>query len=285
MNFNLEGYIKDSFVRFKRVRHSTSIKGFNNLVCVAVIDSLPNLFLNLFGKGRLKRLAELMLSNITLRVNGCSIRVNDFLAYHIMTDDSEAFMEQYFKPSAGFIVVDVGAHIGKYSVLWGKQVGCYGKVIALEPKKENYDLLLRNIRTNKLCNVHAYNCAAWKRNEVLTLFMGETSAAVSVHAYNYKRSFQVQAVTVDELVQNLKRVDMVKVDVEGAEADVLEGMSFVLSRFRPCLMLEVWAVNYDRVVGLLGRFNYSFFEVTPHLDCYGTWYTQVLAVPSKEAVK
>jgi len=66
---------------------------------------------------------------------------------------SEFNILEYFKPQVGWIVVDVGAHVGWYTLIAGIKVGPKGKVLAIEPEPRNFSILCRNIHDNRLNNV------------------------------------------------------------------------------------------------------------------------------------
>lgn len=271
-------FVKASVSRFLKVRYSTSLKSFLNLLCIAFLDSFPNWVMNLFSpKGKLQGLYHRMTEHLTLRINGLRISVNDFAALQIMTDEKESFMNEYFVPKIGDVVVDVGAHIGKYTLLWAKKVGKAGHVVALEPKPENYRMLQHNIADNRLENISAFNAAAWNRAGSLTLFLGESSASASVHQYYSRNHISVPAFSLDELLKDYVRVDWLKVDVEGAEVEVLQGAADTLKRFKPKLMLEVWSFNYAKVLEILRVPGYKWVEVNPRIQYSDNWYTQIFA--------
>jgi hypothetical protein len=75
----------------------------------------------------------------------------------ILNEISEPWMKNIFKPNRDDIVVDVGSHVGKYSLVASKLVGNSGKVIAIEAEPENYKALLRNISINSFTNITPLN--------------------------------------------------------------------------------------------------------------------------------
>lgn len=74
-------------------------------------------------------------------------------------------MWNFIQLRKGDVFIDVGAHIGKYTILVAKIVGKEGLVIAIEPNPENYETLLENIKLNNLKNVIAVNIAAWNKKQ------------------------------------------------------------------------------------------------------------------------
>src|SRR5919108_6579842 len=99
----------------------------------------------------------------------CRINRDDFL---FMTNHENEIMK-YFSPNEGDTVVDIGAHIGLYSLIAAKRVGPSGKVIAIEPDPENFKILKKNLLLNQLSNVEPLECAVYSAREKLKLFLPE----------------------------------------------------------------------------------------------------------------
>ena len=79
-----------------------------------------------------------------------------------MTFHEEEILE-HFTPKEGDIVVDIGAAFGFYTILSSKMIGPKGKVIAIEPQPESFQMLNSNIKLNKLSNVKTLNCAIYSK--------------------------------------------------------------------------------------------------------------------------
>jgi len=173
--------------------------------------------------------------------------------------------------SKGDVFVDVGAHVGRYTLLASRKVGPRGIVVAIEPVPENYFALIENIRRNKINNIVALPIAAWSTTTTLEFIVppGRSEAtAKERHHFSglqlrgYK--IQVKAVDLDTLllkVLKLSKVDAMKIDVEGAEIEVLEGAREVLKRFRPKLVIEVRPNTYPRIRGILEYLGYDIVMI------------------------
>jgi FkbM family methyltransferase len=166
----------------------------------------------------------------------------------MMTCHEDDILEHHFTPKQGDIVVDVGAHIGKYTIIASKRVGPNGKVIAIEADPDNFDLLNRNIQLNKLSNVIALNYAVYSKEERIKLYLpsgggGGLEESSSYTKYNTIMSdraahgnekFEVNANTLDYLLlSNMikqEEVNWIKIDVEGAEYEVLKGAKDIISK-------------------------------------------------------
>ena len=141
--------------------------------------------------------------------------------------------------SGGMTVIDVGAHQGRYAIQFSRRVGKAGLVVAVEPEPRNLELLSRNLKLNGINNVKAIRAACWSCRELLQLSRGNT-LDVSRVSKTAEKNGDLIGLPLDDLVEELalRRADQVKIDVEGAELDVLEGGRKMLRAFRPCLFVE-----------------------------------------------
>src|SRR5919204_3156477 len=98
----------------------------------------------------------------------CRKNKDDFKTMTLHEDD---ILEHHFTPKEGDIVVDVGAHIGPYTIIASKRVGPNGKVVSIEADPDNFDLLNRNIHLNKLSNVIALNYAVYSEEKRIKLYL------------------------------------------------------------------------------------------------------------------
>jgi len=164
--------------------------------------------------------------------------------------DYEAQLWQYLLPQPGDVFLDVGANVGWYSLHVAKMVGPEGLVLAIEPSPDSFAVLKENIKLNHLSNVTALNFAAWDRNGDLDLILATICIADTVkrdwadpaEAWFRKPrgTVRVPARRLDDVLkeQNVTQVDWVKIDVEGAEAEVLRGLRKTLMRFHPRILVE-----------------------------------------------
>jgi len=142
----------------------------------------------------------------------------------------ETPVSQFLYRTKGKLFVDVGANLGRYEVLLGKN---YERVIAIEPSPENMSFLKRNVANVKVKNIEFLQCAVSGQNGTATLFYGEHCGAHTLMSTNLNvEGLQVKTVTLDTLLKREDNVDLVKVDVEGAEWEVLEGSKEVLPKIK-----------------------------------------------------
>jgi FkbM family methyltransferase len=146
------------------------------------------------------------------------------------------------------VLLDVGAHIGIFTLKGARHVGSKGRVIAFEPNPETVKLLRENISANHLENVTVEQIACTDRPQQLTLFAAPTNntGASSLSQVNATygaspRPFQVRGRPIDDVIRELQldRVDAMKIDVEGAELQVLRGAAETLKRFHPRIVVEI----------------------------------------------
>jgi FkbM family methyltransferase len=132
----------------------------------------------------------------------------------------------------GDTVVDVGAHIGWYSVIAADLVGRDGRVVALEPFPESFAALERNVARNRLAQVTALCTAASDRSCTARLGRqaGSDSGSVTIGYRGVEGLADVETRRLDDLLGDTGAVRLLKVDVEGHEAQVLAGAQGVLSR-------------------------------------------------------
>jgi FkbM family methyltransferase len=167
------------------------------------------------------------------------------------------------------VVFDVGANVGYFSMIASQLVGQSGRIISVEPDPRVAEVLRKNIGVNGLYNATVVEAAAY--NSCCEVSLG-CAPATSWSGLYYERTTKriaVRALTLDSLLVQLglDRVDFVKIDVEGAENVVLEGMSEILARYRPQILVELHG-NYlnSRVypaVELLKGTQYAAYEIAP----------------------
>lgn len=141
----------------------------------------------------------------------------------------------------GATVVDVGANIGCNTVHAATRVGPTGRVIAVEPAGDNLEVLRRNVAQNGLTNVEIMEMAAGAERGTRTFYLrGDISAVNSFYVESVYASVtdvvSVPVAPLDDLVKG--EADLVKIDVEGAELEVLAGMPRLLSASRLRLVVE-----------------------------------------------
>jgi FkbM family methyltransferase len=182
-----------------------------------------------------------------------------------MVTHEDEIVEQ-FSPKIGDIVIDVGAAFGFYTILASKRVGQQGKVVAIEPQPDSFEMLNRNIRLNKLTNTRTLNYAVSSKKATLKLY--STYSVIQERARQSLQSYiEVRADTLDNLLRHvgIDLVNWIKIDVEGAEYEVLTGAKEILSANKPIsILVEIHGKDtYGPVIELLKSNNFNIeFEKT-----------------------
>lgn len=163
------------------------------------------------------------------------------------------------KPRTGDIFLDIGAHLGRYSFQVSKIVGPSGLVIAVEPCLDNFQALLTGIRANGLRNILALNVAAWDHDCRLRLFKGYASTDHSAKQDRGIGSVDVQARAMNRVITEVgvKRLEWIKIDVEGAEIEVLRGLADTIRKFAPRVILETFDSNRTAMLKFMEDLGYA----------------------------
>ncbi len=190
--------------------------------------------------------------------------------------------------SSGDVFIDVGANIGLYALKGARLVGPTGRVLALEPGREAYDHLTSNLALNAYPWVMSLKAAASDVAGEAVLHhvpLGRDPQAFSLIANDRALEGEVvETLTLDGLIARcgLTRVDLVKIDVEGAEPMVLAGAGAMLGTLRPAVIFECNAhINAGGDTGAAGeawtmleRAGYRFFRLV------GDRFTAIDAPPA-----
>ncbi len=206
-------------------------------------------------------------------------RINNREDLVFMTNHEEDIIE-HFTPKQGDIVVDIGAHMGRYTIISSKRVGANGKVVAIEAHPNNFEMLNRNIKLNQLTNVVPLNYAVYSKETKIKLYLPDEESGYTMHhsimpnyvftKYKDKtedKFVEVSANTLDYFLQmkEITDVNWVKIDVEGAEFEVLKGSHNVLSNSKDIsLLIEVHGKDtYEPIIESLRSHNFKIdFEKT-----------------------
>src|SRR5215218_11197602 len=200
----------------------------------------------------------------------CRINKDDFKIMTIHEDD----IIKRFTPKEGDIVIDIGAHIGLYTIISSKRVGANGKVVAIEADPSNFEMLNSNIKLNQLTNVIPLNYAVHSKETKVKLYLpsGESGFTkyntIMPNWINAQEKFvEVNANTLDYLLQlneiRQEEVNWIKIDVEGAEFEVLKGATNVLSKSKDiAILIEVHNISggtnlYRPILEFLRLYNFK----------------------------
>jgi FkbM family methyltransferase len=176
------------------------------------------------------------------------------------------------KISPGSVVFDVGANIGIYSLLASKKTGPTGKVISFEPATWAFHRLKKNIEINGFQNVTPIQKGVSDESKEMTFNICDDDAYNSLGnapMQQTKNTVIIQTVSIDAYVaaNNLRKIDVIKVDTEGAEYLVFKGAEKTLKTYRPILFFEFnpytapgFAFDKLEAVRFLESLGYGLYE-------------------------
>lgn len=231
----------------------------------------------------------------------CPATIDDF--FNMTTREQEII--EHFNPKKNDTVVDIGAHLGRYALISSNKVGNEGKVITIEANPLVFEKLKKNLELNKVTNTICLNYAVFSEKTKLKLFVRKeelTNTEYSLRntvmvdrdklmverskvdklmverSKDAERVLEVNADTLDNLLDlndiKHEQVNWIKIDVEGAEYEVLKGATNVLSKSKNiALLIEIHEIGddgktlYQPIMDLLNNYNFKKeFEI---LEAYG----------------
>jgi FkbM family methyltransferase len=205
------------------------------------------------------RIVKSVLMNTLVSIKGCKFYLLDADSLDVISPRFEHFLDYWFQVNEGDVFIDVGAHIGKYTVHFARKGS---RVMAIEPDTVTFRSLARNIRVNNLKNVILLNVAAWNERTELVLYSGPYAGQNSVKLRSNKWVV-VHSETLDSLARQyrLTKVNWIKVDVEQAEVEVLEGAQQTILESKPKIIVEVWGQNESKMKAFVSKIGYGAVHI------------------------
>lgn len=180
----------------------------------------------------------------------------------------------------GDVFYDIGANVGFFSVIAAKLVGDAGKIYAFEPGEDNAKAIRHNARLNNFTQIEviekAVSDTSGQGQLLLAQYSGGHALATADTPPDLAGEVTVDLVSIDDLIAENKIAppNFVKVDVEGAELDVLKGMRETIKTYQPTVIYEVDdgdLTAYERKYQELADFFESLnYQVTQTEDSYNT---------------
>ena len=189
--------------------------------------------------------------------------------------NSETEKYNYFAKkiiNEGDCVIDIGANLGYFSVIFSNLVGKKGKLICIEPVKPFFEVLQWALKNKS--NTVLYNYALGNENKMVELvlpkFEGVFRTGLS-HIPNDESEkvnsyiFETEMVQGSKLLNDLPRIDYIKCDIEGYEGIVLSELKEILNKYRPVLQVEIWDNQKKNVLELLTGIGYIPFTLNKNI--------------------
>lgn len=143
------------------------------------------------------------------------------------------------------VCLDIGSNIGYYALLESKAVGKNGKVIAIEPSPKNFEYLKQNIELHDIKNIQAYNFAVGDNDNEIKFVISKLSNLCYVPSDEESISESAEVIKIPlkridtfVLEKKIDRIDFIRMDVEGYEVKLFEGMWDTLRKYKPLIQME-----------------------------------------------
>lgn len=144
------------------------------------------------------------------------------------------------------VCIDLGSNIGYYAVIESNIIGESGKIFAIEPSPVNFPILKLNLENQKKNNFVAYNIGIGDKNEEMEFIISAKSNWSRIRMNNEKinsedKVIKIPVKTLNSFVNenDIKKIDILRMDVEGFEYSILLGANEVLEKFKPKLFIEI----------------------------------------------
>lgn len=194
-----------------------------------------------------------------------------------------------------FTVLDIGANIGLFSIIGSNKVGANGKIYAFEPIQKTFETLKQNLELNDIKNVVSFCLALSNRvgkvsfsipKDIKNVETGDAFNAMDIEIINNpSANNQADCTQIDLFLKEEKidKVDLIKIDIEGAELLCFQGAKELLGSSNPPIIIM------ECVEHLCSRFNYTVFDVLSYLHSFGYRFEQYetsqwLAIPNNSPI-
>lgn len=202
-------------------------------------------------------------------------------------------LKKYCRP--GMRVIDIGANIGFYTLTAAQIVGEKGNVLAFEPEHSNFQMLQQNLFANSYSFVTPIEAAISDKTEKIYLFRSDSHFGdhrIYQHSKDQQGAVMVQAYALDDFLDPSQTVDIIKMDIQGAEGLALSGMTGLLERSQDIkIFMEFWPEGLlqtgnspQNILNSLVEMGFLVFEICEReksLELISDIERFVQAIPSK----
>ncbi|MDP6035473.1 MAG: FkbM family methyltransferase [Verrucomicrobiota bacterium] len=216
---------------------------------------------------------SLRFGDATIVLNPDDPVISGALFFGVYEKGETAFVQRALRP--GMTVLDVGANVGYYTALAARRVGPSGRVIALEPDPQSFEYLEQTIAANEVGNVDAFQCAAADHEAKMALYISKDNRGDN-RLYEPDPKWPTVTVTArpaDDILKDAEvdQLDFIKIDVQGFEASVIEGLQNTLAQSEKLTLLaEFWpkglldaGSNPKEFLERLRDYGLNLHELTP----------------------
>ncbi len=182
--------------------------------------------------------------------------MTDFFIKHILPGDT---------------VLDIGAHIGYYSLLFADKVGKSGMVYSFEPDPSNFSILSKNIEINEFSNIKLINKALSDKSGEINLYESEKNSGDHriYDSGEQRKCVHIEAIRLDDMKNDIKKpIKLIKMDIQGAEYFAVNGMISTIKNSNALILCtEFWpyglkmsGANPTKFIELLLDLEFCLFE-------------------------
>jgi FkbM family methyltransferase len=193
-----------------------------------------------------------------------SLVTNEAL-YFIVPDFN--YYQHFYKVKTNDVVLDAGANCGHLSIFFSKLVGKNGIVYAFEPDIFNIERIEKNLQLNNDLsdNIKIEELLLWNENKLIDFYEAGTVGSSAVWIPDSDKCVQKEAVRIDDWVikNNIKKLDFIKMDIEGAEIEALGGCVKTIENLKPNFAIASYhivdgAATYIKVEEFFKKRNYPY---------------------------
>lgn len=181
-------------------------------------------------------------------------------------------IKKILKPDSIFI--DIGANIGYHSLFAATILQNEGKIYSFEPQISIYNQFCASIQKNNFTNIETYNIGLSDHQGEETLYVREENSGGStllmlpkMESFHIESTQKVPLVTLDSYIHKIKKIDLIKIDVEGYELEVFKGGKKMLESYHPIILMEFSPVFYiqdhkdkpEQLIDFLKLLGYHFY--------------------------
>ncbi len=188
--------------------------------------------------------------------------------YFIVPDFN--YYQHFYKVKHEDVILDAGANCGHLSIFFSKLVGKDGLVYAFEPDKFNIERINKNIELNATLadNIRIEELLLWNENKWVNFYEAGTVGSSAVWIPDAAQCVQKEAIRIDDWVQknNIKKLDFIKMDIEGAEIEALDGCMQIIENLKPNFAIASYHIvdgeaTYIKVEKFFQKMNYPYKTV------------------------
>lgn len=163
-------------------------------------------------------------------------------------------------------VVDIGANIGTHTILMSKLVGEKGNVYAFEPSKNHVEILFYNLMMNDCLNTKIYSYGCGDKNEnmfvdkrFLDTKKSENFGAIELKKKSDVNDEEIEIRSIDSF--DFPKIHIIKIDAEGMENVVINGMKNTISKYKPLIIVEIHDPDVENMTNIFNSINYSLQRI------------------------